>query len=347
MTLKQIEDTFVSAVKAALASHKHIVILPHKNPDGDAMGSGLALCNYLREQGKEAYFILPNAMPDYLSWMPGADQLVVYETQKEQAEQILSQTELVFMVDFNHSSRLSALNNVVAPLKVPKIMIDHHPEPEDIAQHVYSRVSASSTCEMVYELLAELEGENVLSVAVATCLMVGLITDTGKFSHNSSNPATYLAVAGLLQAGIDKDFIIDKIYNNHSEDRMRLLGYVLKDKMTILPEYGAAYIALSIEEQQRYNFKQGDTEGFVNYPLGIQGINFSAFFMEKEKIVKCSFRSQGDFPANLVAKEHFGGGGHLNAAGGESNISLEQSVEKFIKILPEYKAYFDAAKEEL
>jgi len=342
--LDTISLQFTEQVRAQLALANNITILTHKNPDGDAMGSGLALYNYLQEKGKNSTFIVPNDLANYLNWMPGVENTIVYETDKDKAETIIAATELLFFVDFNHSSRLSAANDKIAGLQIPKIMIDHHPEPENIANIVYSRISASSTCEMVYELLNGLENDNTLSKDVATCLMVGIITDTGKFSHNSSNPATFMAAAGMLKAGIDKDFIVDKIYNNYSEDRLRLLGHTMCNKMVIIPEYGTAFISLSLEEQQKFNFQKGDAEGFVNYPLSIAGITLSAFFMEKENMVKCSFRSKGDFPANILSQNHFKGGGHLNAAGGESQLSLNETIEKFKSILPEFEKYFNNAK---
>ena len=274
-----------------------------------------------------------------MNWMPGYNSIVVYETQKDLGLELIDSANLIIMLDFNHRSRLSEMGDKIIPLNIPKILIDHHPYPEDIADMIYSRTSSSSTCEMVYEVIDAAFGNEVISKDMATCLFLGIMTDTGSFSYNSSQPYTYEVVGGLLSKGIDKNFIADKVFSNHSEDRLRLLGYALGAKMKVFPEFKAAYISLTEKELQDHNFKKGDTEGFVNYPLSIKGIVFTALFVEKDNFTKCSFRSKGSFPANLVAQEHFGGGGHLNAAGGENKASIIDTIAKYESVLSQYQKY--------
>lgn len=339
--MSQIPVEFIEKSIQQTKNSNKIVILSHKNPDGDALGSGLALVQFFKEIGKEPKFILPNEMPVYLNWMPNASEIVTYTSHTEQATELVNQAELIIMVDFNHRSRLDKLAEVVLAAKCPKIMIDHHPYPEQLADNLYSRVSASSTAEMVFEFLTNLNDHNDLSKPVAECLFVGIMTDTGNLSYNSSKPFTFKVVSELLKSGIDKDDITDKVYNNYSQYRLRLLGHALNQRMKVIPEYKTAFIYLSRRDLDNYHFEQGDTEGFVNYPLSIKGIVFSAIFIEKDGYTKCSFRSKGSFPANLVSSEHFNGGGHRNAAGGEHKGILPTATAKFEEILPQYKSYLD------
>lgn len=339
--MKQIPLDFIEKAKVEITEAKNIVIVVHKNPDGDALGSGLAMYHFFKGLNKNVTFVVPNQLPVYLNWMPGYDNIVVYENQKELGSDIISSANLIVMLDFNHRSRLSEMGDKIIPLAIPKILIDHHPYPESIAQLIYSRTSSSSTAEMVYEFIDAAFGDNVITKSIAECLFLGIMTDTGSFSYNSSNPYTFEVVGKLLAKEIDKDFISDKVYNNYSEHRLRLLGYAISSKMKVFPEFGTAYISLTEKELEDYNFMAGDTEGFVNYPLSIKGIVFTAIFIEKENYTKCSFRSKGSFPANLVAKEHFGGGGHTNAAGGENKSPLKDTIAKFESVLPLYKKYLD------
>jgi phosphoesterase RecJ-like protein len=290
---------------------------------------------------KKVSFVVPNQLPTYLNWLPGIDEVVVYETHKEQGVALIQECDLVVMVDFNHRSRLSEMGDKIIPHAVPKIMIDHHPYPEDIADLTYSRVSSSSTAEMVFEFIDALYGQVIIRKQAADCLFLGIMTDTGSFSYNCSLPQTFRVVGNLLGLGVNKDEISAYVYSNYSESRMRLLGYAINTKMVVLPEYGAAYISLTQKELEEYNFEPGDTEGFVNYPLSIKGVELTAIFIEKDNHTKCSFRSTGNFPANKVAMENFGGGGHVNAAGGEYKGSLANAIAKYTGVLPLYKKYLN------
>jgi phosphoesterase RecJ-like protein len=290
--------------------------------------------------GKQATFIVPNKLPEYLKWLKGCDSVVVYEEQKLESDILIDAAQLFIMLDFNSIGRLSDMGNKISTISnEKKILIDHHPYPDSIAELMYSRTSSSSTCELVYEFIDKLYGDLVITKDIAECIFLGIMTDTGSFSYNSSNPYTFNVISNLLAKGIDKNYIADKVYSNFSEYRMRLLGYALSTKMKVINKYKTAYIYLTQKELDEYHFEIGDTEGFVNYPLSIKGIIFTAFFVEKEGVTKCSFRSKGKFPANLVAKDYFSGGGHLNAAGGENKASIEDTIIKFEKVLSEYEEY--------
>ena len=338
---KYISNDFVSDVKRLIDSTNRIVITSHKNPDGDAVGSGLALYNYLTAKGKDAKFILPDLMPQNLKWIPGVDTIVTYKTQTEEADKIIADAELLIMADFNSSSRMGDAVKSFDACTAKRVLIDHHPFPEIRNDVAYSRPEASSTSELVYELLTKLEGNDVLDTTVATCIFTGIMTDTGCFNYNSSSPNVFHIIANLLESGINKDQIIDNVFNHFSETRLRLLGFSLHKKMKVIPEYQTAYIWLTKKELEAFNNQQGDTEGLVNYPLTIDGINFSALFTEKDGLTKCSFRSRGSFPANKIAAERFSGGGHLNAAGGEFHKTIGKTIYYFEKVLPEYEQYLE------
>jgi phosphoesterase RecJ-like protein len=339
--LEQITKEFTEKATAYLAEAENIIIVAHKNPDGDALGSGLALYHILKNKNKKVTFIVPNQLPTYLNWMPGIEDVIVYENQKELGIEYIQKAQLIFMVDFNHRSRLSEMGDKIIPLNVPKIMIDHHPYPEEIADLTYSRTSSSSTAEMIYEFTDAIYGKSAINKKAADCMFLGIMTDTGSFSYNSSSQLTFQVVGHLLSLGVNKDEITDKVYSNYSEYRLRLLGHAINTKLTVLPEYGAAHINLTQKELEEFKFEPGDTEGFVNYPLSIKEVEFTAIFIEKDNYTKCSFRSKGSFPANLVAKEHFSGGGHTNAAGGENKDTLANTIAKFESILPQYKKYLN------
>ncbi|MCQ2374913.1 MAG: bifunctional oligoribonuclease/PAP phosphatase NrnA [Salinivirgaceae bacterium] len=335
-------STFAQQAKSLISNANNIIILAHKNPDGDAIGSGLGMYHHIKTMGKEAIFILPDQLPKNLLWMPGCDKILVHKSpEKEQAEQAITKADLIIMCDFNNLSRLGGAAQLVEQSTAKKILIDHHLEPSVVCDIKYSRPEASSTCEMVYQVVSTMRGTPTIDSTIATCLYTGIVTDTGGFSYSSSNRLTFDVAANLIESGIDKDYILDNLNYHFSEQRLRLLGYCLNNKLTVIPEYHTAYIWLTQKELRKFNYQMGDTEGIVNYPLTIDGIEFSAIFTEKEKITKCSFRSRGSFPASKVAGDHFNGGGHLNAAGGESPLSISETIKKFVSILPQYEQYIE------
>jgi phosphoesterase RecJ-like protein len=298
------------------------------------MGSSLGFYHVLKKMNKNVNVITPTAFPNFLSWMPEADQTINFETEEEKALKYLYEANLLIYVDFNSEKRIGELGDRVQKLNTKKVMVDHHPYPEDIADVMISVPESSSTCELAFNVLSQLDYLSYVDKNAAECFYTGIMTDTGSLSYNSSNPDTYRMVAGLLEKGVDKDKIHQLVFHSNSFYRMKLLGHVLGEKMILLPEQGAAYLWLSKIELEEHYFQPGDTEGFVNYPLSIEGIHISAFFMEKDDKIKCSFRSRGEFPVNAFSEQFFNGGGHRNAAGGESYLNMHETIERFTKELP-------------
>ncbi len=331
------ESENLRLIASLLKDSERIVLLSHMNPDGDAMGSSLGLYHFLSGRDKDVRLIVPNHYAGFLHWLPGNDRVLVFNDDKQAAGKFIEEADLIISLDFNDLKRIGGLGKLVEKNKTSKkLMIDHHPYPKKYNDLELSCTDASSTAELVYDLIMSIDNKAFDNVDISTCLYTGIMTDTGCFSFNSSRPATFNAVAKLLESGIDKNGIFDRVYNNYSAGRMKLLGYCLDNKMIVIPGYSTAYISLSMEEMKEYNFKTGDSEGFVNYPLSIKGIKFSVLFMEKTNHIKMSFRSKGDFPANEFAEKYFNGGGHKNAAGGEFLGTLEESIDRFISLLPLY-----------
>lgn len=328
----------IKEIKALLMAPKHIVIVPHKNPDGDAMGSTLGLYHYLIKNNHTATVIAPNDYPDFLKWLPGQDHVVIYESNRTHAESLIESADLIFTLDFNALHRAGEMETPLGNSKAIKIMIDHHQQPDDYAEYMFSDVSMSSTCEMVYRFIEMLGANDAIDEHIATCLYTGILTDTGSFRFSSSTSTTHLVAADLIDKGADHSEIYNSIYDTNSYERLQLLGVALKN-LKVIPEYRTAYITLSQEELNAAHFRKGDTEGFVNYGLSIKDIIFAAIFIEhkQEGIIKISLRSEGEFSVNEFSRENFSGGGHTNAAGGKSDLSLNDTVEKFISILPRYK----------
>lgn len=316
---------------------KRIAIIIHVNPDGDAMGSSMGLNIVLKDIGHETAVIAPNIYPEFLHWLPGNKNVMVYPADKAIAAKKISEAEIIFIIDFNDYRRVKQFKNLLENSQAYKVIIDHHPDPVSQANLNITDVSVSSTAELVYQFIKDLEFQRFINKDVATCLFTGIMTDTGCFSYNSSRKETYLVISELLDYGINKDEIYYKLYDNFTANRMRLLGYALNEKIEVLPEYKTALISLNKEELVKYKFQTGDSENFVNYPLSIKGIYFSALFIERENYVKISFRSKGEFAVNEFAKKHFCGGGHLNAAGGESYTTLDKTLQTFRDLLPDYK----------
>ena len=322
--------------KELIDNADNIVVIPHHNADGDAVGSALGIANVLLNYGKKVTVICPNRYPDNLMWMKGSDDVLWAEDNVKLSAEIIKNCNLIIMTDFNGLGRIGMLEEIVAKSDTAKILIDHHPFPEDIADVVFSDTSVSSTAELIYLFVKGTGLYAYLDKNVAECLYTGILTDTGSFSFNSSDPRTFLITAELMTFGINKDEIFSLVFDNYSSQRLRLLGYALNSKMVIIPEFQTGYISLTAEELESFGHIPGDTEGFVNFPLSIKGIIFSAIFIEKADHIKLSFRSKRSFPANKVMSENFMGGGHLNAAGGKYNLSLDQTIERFINILPTY-----------
>lgn len=324
-------------LKKFLNVPKYIVITSHRNPDGDAIGSSLALYHFLNNFGHTVRVVFPSEYPDFVSWMPDAEKIIIYDIDPEETADIVNRADIVFCLDFNSLDRIDKLGELVAPLNVPKVLIDHHLDPDYFADYMLWRVSASSTCELVYDFI-DLYGEmNLLDNNIGKCLYTGILTDTGSFKYNTS-PALFKKVGEILEKGAVDDVIIqDLVFNSLHEKNLRLLGHCLKNRMEILPEFKAGLITLTRKDYEYFDIQRGDTEGIVNFLLKIKGIKVAAFITEQPTIVKISLRSKGDISVEEIARKHFKGGGHKNAAGGASYQSLRGTVLKLKEILPLYK----------
>ncbi|WP_299385735.1 bifunctional oligoribonuclease/PAP phosphatase NrnA [uncultured Lacinutrix sp.] len=324
-------------IKALLSTPKKIAIIPHKNPDGDAIGSTLGLLHYLLQLNQDAKIIAPNDFPDFLKWLPGVETIKNHEMEMEETEAFINDADVLFTLDFNAFHRTGNMETVLANSSALKIMIDHHQQPDDYAKYMFSDVSMSSTCEMVYHFLDKLDALDKVNAQIATCLYVGIMTDTGSFRFRSTTSTTHRIIANLIDKGADNTAIHNNVYDTNSYNRLQLLGCALSN-LKVLPEHKAAYITLSQKELRDLDYKKGDTEGFVNYALSLNDTVLAAIFIEDKKqgIIKISLRSKGNFSVNELSRAHFEGGGHTNAAGGKSDTSLEETVEKFISILPAY-----------
>lgn len=329
----------IKELKQLLSTPKNIVIIPHKNPDGDAMGSTLALKHFLNNTHNTVNVISPNEYPDFLKWLPGNETVVFHNLQTKIAETLIKNADIIFTLDFNNLSRCGSLE---APLQKATqatfVMIDHHQQPDDYAEFTYSDTSICSTCQMVYHFIEKMESEHLITPQIATCLYTGIMTDTGSFRFRSTTSTTHQILAKLIDFGADNAKIHENIYDTNTLSKLQLKGVALQN-LRILPEYKTAYISLSQKELNDHNFKKGDTEGFVNIGLSIENIIFAVIFIENEaeKIIKISFRSKGNFSVNEFARAHYNGGGHNNASGGKSDLSLNETIDNFLSILPKYK----------
>lgn len=324
------------SLKPFLAAPRRIAIVTHWSPDGDAMGSSLGLSNYLIKAGHSCTVVVPNDYPEFLWWMKGNDAVVNAEKDMKRAREVFSNAELIFCLDFNDLGRINVIGQFLSTLTVPMVMIDHHPQPSDFAKYALHRTTASSTCELIYEFIAEMNQVELIDGPIAECLYAGIMTDTGSFRFPATTAFTHQVVADLIARGADHAQVYNRVYDDNTESRLRLLGFSLSEKLQVMMEHRTAFFTLSHEEHERFNYRKGDTEGLVNYALTIRGIVFAAFFSERDGKIKCSFRSKGKFDVNLFARANFSGGGHMNAAGGISEAKLEDVVKKFKSLLPAY-----------
>jgi bifunctional oligoribonuclease and PAP phosphatase NrnA len=324
----------IEVIQLLLSAPKKIAIIPHRSPDGDAMGSTLGLYHFLLKLNHQVTVIAPNEFPDFLAWMPASEKVLIFEKDKETTTKIIKEAEIVFTLDFNALHRTGEMEHVLNKLKTIFIMIDHHQSPDDYAKYTYSDTSFGSTCEMLYNFIIFLGKKELINKDIATCIYTGILTDSGGFRYPKTTGKTHNIVAELIDLGAENTEIPTLLFDNNSYDRLQLLGRALQN-MKVIWESKTAYIVLSQKELDEFHYVKGDTEGIVNYGLTIKGITFAAIFIEhtEEKIIKISFRSQGDFDVNQFAREHFNGGGHINAAGGKSNTTLEETIKKFETIL--------------
>lgn len=321
----------IQAIQLLLATPKKIAIIPHRGPDGDAMGSTLGLYHFLLKNNHDPIVIAPNEYPEFLAWLPGSETVKIFEKDKENCIKILEEADLIFTLDFNALHRVGGeMEVILSQMKAPFIMIDHHQKPDDYAAYTYSDTSFGSTCEMLYNFISFLDKKDDIDKTIGTCIYTGILTDSGSFRFPGTTGDTHRIVAQLIDLGVENTKIPTLLFENSSYSRLQLLGRALQN-LKVMQDHHASYTTLTQEELNLFGYVKGDTEGIVNYGLSIKGIDFTAIFIENtdEKIIKISFRSQGDFDVNQFARDHFQGGGHRNAAGGKSEVSMEETVRKF------------------
>ncbi|MFA0962172.1 bifunctional oligoribonuclease/PAP phosphatase NrnA [Roseivirga sp. BDSF3-8] len=328
----------LASFKEFLSVPQKVVITTHHKPDADALGSSLGLAAFLKKKGHSVTVITPTDYPRFLHWMKGNDEVIVFnEGNEQQSASLIEEATAIFCLDFSNLHRINELGELVRNASATKVLIDHHEEPEDFADFSKWDKKAAATAELIYMLIRDMEETDLLDPDIADCLYAGIMTDTGSFKHPNTTRNVHIITADLMEYGADVSKVSKLIYDTNSLDRVRFIGYALNEKLTVLPEYRTAYFAISAEELKRFNSKTGDTEGLVNYALGIEGITLAAVIIDRTEAVKMSFRSVGDFSVNKFARAHFEGGGHKNAAGGKSDDSLEKTVEKFESLLDDYK----------
>ena len=321
-----------------LAQPQKIVITTHHKPDGDAMGSSLGLYNYLIQQGHHAQVITPTDYPQFLNWMPGNGDVIIYTDNVTKADQLIADADMIFCLDFNALGRINEMGEKVGESNALKIMIDHHLEPQDFDDYRHWDINACATAQLVYTFIVEILGhKELVNADVASCLYTGIMTDSASFRLPNTTSTVHRIVADLIDAGAPNARIHELVYNDSTEMRLKFLGHCLANKLQVFNEFNTALITVTADELKEYDVITGDTEGIVNYALSISSVRLAAFMVERKDKVKLSLRSKGDFPANEICKKYFSGGGHRNAAGGVSSDSLQETVEQFKLILPKYK----------
>ncbi len=332
------ENNALVAVKELINNAKQITITTHHKPDGDALGASLALANLLKAMGKNVRVVTPSEFPDFLSWMKGSNEVVDYIKSTKIATEQLNNSDLIFCLDFNDPRRVEKMQTALMQTTAKKILIDHHLHPVNFCDYTFSFTEACATAEIIYHFIVALGGEQLIDPAIAECLYAGIMTDSGSFRFASVTPETHRVAAALLAAGAQHYKVHEMVYDSYSLMRLKFLGLCLKDKLYVLSDMNTAYLKVTKAEMDAYNHKPGDSEGIVNFALSIKGIKMAAFFSEGDGIIKISFRSKDLFSVKDLSEKHFEGGGHLNAAGGKSRLSLEDTVAKFLAILPDYKS---------
>ena len=345
MLTRLVDEKNIKELRKLLETSDNIVITTHIAPDGDAIGSSLGMANVLAAIGKTVKVITPDTPPRNLTFLPGAKDIVVYTRYTEFAEQLIKNADLILALDYNDIKRIDRVGDAVLGSKAAKVMIDHHLFPGDFVDVKISHPEVSSTSMLVFRVLCRLELFPYIDKKAATCIYTGMMTDTGNFSYNSNDPDLYLVISELIKKGINKDAIYSKVYNSNTVDRLRLNGFAVEQKMKVYDEYHGALITLTRDELNRFRYQKGDTESLVNMPLTVPEIIFSVFLREESDYIKVSTRSKGEFPVNKLCEEHFNGGGHKNAAGGEFFGTMEEAVAHFEKVIPQYLPLIEAQVE--
>ncbi len=328
----------IQEFKKYLNTPRKAVLLTHFKPDADALGSALGLAQYLKKKGHAAQVITPSDYPDFISWMPGNKDVLIFQKDKpEKATRFINDADVIFCLDFSCLNRINELGDLVRKSTGKKVLVDHHLEPDKFADFEQWDGTAASTAELVFKLIDELGDKTLIDGEIAECLYAGIVTDTGGFRHSNTTHQVLKIASELVEHGADPYKVSKLIYDTNTIERLRLMGFVLSEKLKVLPEYRTAYVALTADELRRFGSQTGDTEGLVNYGLSIKGIRLSVLISDRKENIKLSLRSLGNFSVNDMAKAHFDGGGHRNAAGGQTSLTLDQTVAKFLSILPLYK----------
>ncbi len=331
-----IDENTIERLRVLINGVQRIAITCHKSPDGDALGSSLALCHVLRRLGKQAVVVTPDMAPKSLEFIPGVRELVVLTKHEARARRELTDAQLIFCLDYNSLHRIDRLGEIIAPLATKLVLIDHHLDPDESVFDVAISVpEASSTCELVFRVLMQMGLLRLVDRHAASCLYVGMLTDTGGFAYSCDNPEFYEVLAALMRRRFDRIGLYNKALNTFSENSLRLQGYAINEKMQIFPEHGCALITLDQEELTRFKYCRGDTETLVNKPLAIPEVYWSVFLREDVDRIKVSCRSQGDFSVSDICTRYFHGGGHQNAAGGELTCTMEEAVALIHQVLDE------------
>ena len=328
----------ISDIKLLLKQNKKIVITAHTNPDGDAIGSSLAMYHYLTKLGNTVNMIVPNKFPDFYKWLPDSHKIIIYEKQAKLSQGLLKEADLIFAMDYNAINRLGSLAEIVLTTSAKRILIDHHIDPEtENFDYCHSTVNTSSTGELVYDFITKLGDEDLIDKNIAEPIYTCIVTDTGSFSFSCNSPETYIITSKLISLGVNAEKIHKLIYDTYSENRLRLLGYSISNRMIVWEELRTALIYLTKSDLKKYNYQVGDTEGVVNYPLSMEKVNMSVLITERDKKLRLSFRSKGDFSVNELARAHFNGGGHRNAAGGKTSENMDELINRLKTVMEDYK----------
>ena len=325
-------------LKTLISQNKNIVLTGHTNPDGDAIGANIAMYHFLTKLGNNVNMLVPNKFPDYYSWLPESDKIIIYEDRAKHAQKLLAEADIIFSLDYNALHRLGSLTEIVKKADAIRVLIDHHIDPEtESYNYLFSNTNTSSTGELIYNFIQQLGFEDLIDKKIAEAIYTSIVTDTGSFSFSCNRPDTYIITSKLILLGVDAEKIHKLIYDTYTENRLRLLGYAISNRMIVWEEFHTALIFLTKSDLKKYNYQVGDTEGVVNFPLSMDKVNMSLLITEKDKTLRLSFRSKGEFNVNNLARQYFNGGGHKNAAGGKSKETIEELISRLKVIMEEFK----------
>ncbi|MFK5857431.1 MAG: DHH family phosphoesterase [Bacteroidota bacterium] len=335
-------DKEINELKILLNQKKNIVITGHTNPDGDAIGSTLAMYHYLTKLGNKVNMMVPNQFPEYYSWLPDSEKIIIYESQSKLSQKVLKEADIVFSLDYNALSRLGSLTEIVKKTTATRILIDHHIDPErESFNYCHSYTDISSTGELVYDFITKLGDEKLIDKKIGEAIYTCIVTDTGSFSFSCNRPNTYIITSKLITLGVDAEKIHKLIYDTYSENRLRLLGFAISNRMIVWEELHTAVIYLTKNDLKKYDYQVGDTEGVVNFPLSMDKVNMSVLITEKDNKLRLSFRSKGSFSVNDLARAHFSGGGHRNAAGGKTSENMDELIDRLKNVMSDCKKQLD------